>query len=142
MMQNKRKCNHCQLEFEEKALFLSIVNGEEKYFCCKGCEGVYRLLYLQGLEDFYNKLGNNTLDSFVDSKDSLETFDTQSFLDKYVIKKDSLYEISLILEKIHCIACVWLNEKILSKQKGIIKVCINYGSITLYIMLIIMCINF
>ncbi len=126
MMQNKRKCNHCQLEFEEKALFSSFIKGEQKYFCCKGCEGVYRLLYLQGLEDFYNKLGNNTLDSFVDSKDSLETFDTQSFLDKYVIKKDSLYEISLILEKIHCIACVWLNEKILSKQKGIIKVCINY----------------
>lgn len=126
MIQNKRKCNHCQLEFEEKALFSSLIKGEEKYFCCKGCEGVYRLLYLQGLEDFYNKLGNNTLDSFVDSKDSLETFDTQSFLDKYVIKKDSLYEISLILEKIHCIACVWLNEKILSKQKGIVKVCINY----------------
>ncbi|MDE5602328.1 MAG: heavy metal translocating P-type ATPase [Helicobacter sp.] len=125
-MPNKRKCSHCQLEFEEKFLFLSIVNGEEKYFCCRGCEGVYRLLYSQGLESFYNKLGNNTLQSFEEAKDNLEIFDTQSFFDKYVVKRDSLYEISLILERIHCIACVWLNEKILSRQKGIIKVSINY----------------
>lgn len=40
--------------------------------------------------------------------------------------KDGYCELALILERIHCIACVWLNEKILEKIKGIIKVNINY----------------
>ncbi|WDL70307.1 heavy metal translocating P-type ATPase [Helicobacter winghamensis] len=122
------QCSHCHLEFDEKMLLKVPINGRDEYFCCKGCEGVYRLLHAEGLEDFYNKLGTNSLEPVKDSKQSLDSFDSTPFFERYVCQKDGYCELALILERIHCIACVWLNEKILEKIKGIIKVNINYTS--------------
>lgn len=124
----KHICDHCHLEFDEKVLLKTKIGKEEKYFCCKGCEGVYKLLNSEGLEDFYNKLGNNTLEPATQTleNESLESFDSAPFFKHYVSVKEDLCEISLILERIHCVACVWLNEKILAKTSGIVKVNINY----------------
>jgi len=124
----KRVCDHCHLEFDEKVLLKSKIGNAEKYFCCKGCEGVYKLLNSEGLEDFYNKLGNNTLEPAkeISKNESLDSFDSAPFFERYVSVKEDLCEISLILERIHCIACVWLNEKILAKTNGIVQVNINY----------------
>ena len=112
----KHICDHCHLEFDEKVLLKTKIGKEEKYFCCKGCEGVYKLLNSEGLEDFYNKLGNNTLEPATQTleNESLESFDSAPFFERYVSVKEDLCEISLILERIHCVACVWLNEKILA----------------------------
>lgn len=124
----KHICDHCHLEFDEKVLLKTKIGKEEKYFCCKGCEGVYKLLNSEGLEDFYNKLGNNTLEPATQTleNESLESFDSAPFFERYVSVKEDLCEISLILERIHCVACVWLNEKILAQTSGIVKVNINY----------------
>ena len=124
----KRVCDHCHLEFDEKVLLKSKIGNAEKYFCCKGCESVYKLLNSEGLEDFYNKLGNNTLEPAkeISKNESLDSFDSAPFFERYVSVKEDLCEISLILERIHCIACVWLNEKILAKTNGIVQVNINY----------------
>lgn len=124
----KHICDHCHLEFDDKVLLKTKIGKEEKYFCCKGCEGVYKLLNSEGLEDFYNKLGNNTLEPATQTleNESLESFDSAPFFKHYVSVKEDLCEISLILERIHCVACVWLNEKILAKTSGIVKVNINY----------------
>lgn len=124
----KHICNHCHLEFDEKVLIKTKIGKEGKYFCCKGCEGVYKLLNSKGLEDFYNKLGNNTLEPTTQilENESLDSFDSTPFFERYVSIKEDLCEISLILEKIHCIACVWLNEKILTQTSGIVEVNINY----------------
>lgn len=124
----KKSCDHCHLEFDESVLIKTTIKGVERYFCCKGCEGVYNLLNSTGLEDFYSKLGNNTLEPASETlmNESLESFDSLPFFERYVHTKDDLCEISLILERIHCIACVWLNEKILAQTNGIAKVNINY----------------
>ena len=123
----KRLCDHCHLEFDEQVLIKTQIAGKEKYFCCKGCEGVYRLLQDQGLGDFYSKLGSNTLEPIQEDNDNnLAYFDSPAFFEHYVEKRGKTCEISLVLEKIHCIACVWLNEKILSLQEGIVSVNINY----------------
>ncbi len=124
----KHICDHCHLEFDEAVLIKTTIKGVERYFCCKGCEGVYSLLNSTGLEDFYSKLGNNTLEPANEAlqNESLESFDSLPFFERYVHTKDNLCEISLILERIHCIACVWLNEKILAQTDGITKVNINY----------------
>jgi Cu+-exporting ATPase len=99
------------------------------YFCCKGCQGVYHLLKSEGLDSFYDKLGNNTLEPAKQKDDDLDRFDMEGFTQKYVrVNSDGFYEISLIIEGIHCSACVWLNEKVLHNQKGIIEATINYSN--------------
>ncbi|WP_181566298.1 heavy metal translocating P-type ATPase [Helicobacter monodelphidis] len=122
----KRACSHCQLEFNEEILKQQKKGEEILYFCCEGCERVYTFLHSQGLEEFYERLQENELSPVVENQESLSRFDSEGFMRKYVSKKNHLDEVSLILEHIHCIACVWLNEKILMRQAGIYDIKINY----------------
>lgn len=109
------KCSHCRLEFDEKQM---LQRGQE-FFCCTGCEAVFELLHSKGLQDFYERLGEKTLKPAVLEKERLN-------FNQFLRKNDEgLSEIYLIIEGIHCSACVWLNEKILIEEQGIIEVNIN-----------------
>ncbi len=78
------------------------------------------------MDNFYNKLSNTKLTPPSQKFDDLQRFDQDGFAKKYIKQKDGFSEISLIIEGIHCAACVWLNEKILYKADGILEVDINY----------------
>ena len=123
---SKRRCDHCHLEFDEKALFKdeSFSDGV-KFFCCKGCQGVYHLLKSEGLDDFYEKIGDTKLDPAQSDIGDVEKFDLDGFNQKYIKEKDGFSEIYLIIEGIHCSACVWLNEKVLHQKEGIVEAGIN-----------------
>jgi len=96
-------------------------------FCCKGCQGVYHLLNAEGLDTFYDKLGDTKLHPANQNSEDLEKFDLEGFKNKYIrTDEDRLCEINLIIEGIHCSACVWLNEKVLHKTDGVIETSINY----------------
>ncbi len=107
-------------------------NGKTLHFCCKGCQGVYHLLKSEGLESFYDKLGDTRLepaDKARKKREDLERFDLEGFHRKYVRTiSEGFSEIHLIIEGIHCSACVWLNEKVLHQTPGIIEASINYSN--------------
>jgi Cu+-exporting ATPase len=116
-------CTHCNLTFSEDVM----IHEDDHYFCCKGCQGVYHLLNEEGLNSFYDKLGDTKLQPISETKEDLEKFDLEGFKNKYIkMDEDGLYEIHLIIEGIHCSACVWLNEKVLHKTPGVIEASINY----------------
>ena len=116
-------CTHCNLTFSEDVMIVE----NEHYFCCKGCQGVYHLLNAEGLGTFYDKLGDTPLQPATQTTDDLEKFDLEGFKNKYIkVTTDGLYEINLIIEGIHCSACVWLNEKVLHKTEGVLEASINY----------------
>ena len=118
-------CTHCNLTFSEDIMIVD----NEHYFCCKGCQGVYHLLNEEGLNTFYDKLGDTKLQPATQSSDDLEKFDLEGFKNRYIkIDDDGLCEINLIIEGIHCSACVWLNEKVLHKTEGVIEASINYSN--------------
>ena len=122
-MSKKPKCTHCHLEFDESVM----IKEDDKFFCCSGCQGVYHLLSDEGLESFYEKAGSTTLSPPTHQLDDTSSFDSKSFHDKYVnIDQDGFSEVSLIIEGIHCSACVWLNEKALHKMEGVIEANINF----------------
>ena len=118
----KIKCDHCHLEYEESLL----IQDNGKYFCCKGCQGIYHLLKDEGLDNFYEKMGENTIEPPKTLHDDIEKFDLDGFKQKYVKQKDGFNEVSLIIDGIHCSACVWLNEKVLGRSEGIVEVSINH----------------
>ena len=118
-------CTHCNLTFSEDVMIVD--NGH--YFCCKGCQGVYHLLNSEGLDSFYDKLGDTKLQPAKQESSDLEKFDLEGFQNKYITEdKDGLFSINLIIEGIHCSACVWLNEKVLHKLEGIMEANINYST--------------
>ena len=120
-------CTHCNLTFDESVMITEEHPDKRLYFCCKGCQGVYHLLEAEGLDSFYDKLGDTKLHPAVTQSEDLEKFDLEGFKNKYIKEtEEGLYEINLIIEGIHCSACVWLNEKVLHKTPGVIEATINY----------------
>ncbi len=122
-LSNKISCSHCHLEFDKSVM----IEEGEHYFCCNGCQGVFHLLGDEGLESFYKKVGDVKLTPPTQQYEDSSNFNAPAFYDKFVkVDNDGFSNVSLIIEGIHCAACVWLNEKALHKMDGVIEVNINY----------------
>ncbi|WQZ60252.1 heavy metal translocating P-type ATPase [Helicobacter pylori] len=116
------KCSHCQLEFKESELFKETINHKELHFCCTGCARVYALLLDLNLESFYDKLNDSTL-APVTPQDPMNILELEQALEEN--NKGELI-LNLLLEKTHCNACLWLNQKVLERLKGVKKVSVNF----------------
>ncbi|QQW68216.1 heavy metal translocating P-type ATPase [Helicobacter pylori] len=116
------KCSHCQLEFKESELFKEVINHKELYFCCTGCARVYALLSDLNLESFYDKLNDSTL-APVKPQDSMSALELEQALEE---NNKGDFILNLLLEKTHCNACLWLNQKVLERLKGVKKVSVNF----------------
>ncbi|MGL2438841.1 heavy metal translocating P-type ATPase [Helicobacter pylori] len=116
------KCSHCQLEFKESELFKEVIHHKELHFCCTGCARVYALLLDLNLESFYDKLNDSTL-APVTPQDPMNILELEQALEEN--NKGELI-LNLLLEKTHCNACLWLNQKVLERLKGVKKVSVNF----------------
>ena len=124
MSENEKvACDHCHLEFSKDVM----IKDGEHYFCCNGCQGVYHLLSDEGLDSFYDKAKGVKLTPPTQQYEDSKNFDSPAFYDKFVkIDENGFARVALVIEGIHCSACVWLNEKALQKMDGIIEANINY----------------
>ena len=113
------KCSHCQSKVERK----NMIERDGNFFCCPSCASVFEILNQNGLDEFYDRLGKTTLDPAKESKNKTESF--EAIYQNYVKNENGFSKISLIIDGIHCAACVWLNEKVLSNKNGILDVNIN-----------------
>ncbi|HQR05541.1 MAG TPA: heavy metal translocating P-type ATPase [Gemmatales bacterium] len=104
-------CTHCQLPVPSGLL----VQGVSEQFCCTGCQTVSRLLHAEGLEAFYaicDQVASKPLQARSINDDFTE-FDDAGFHASYVRDLgQNIKEVKIILEGIHCAACVWLIEKL------------------------------
>ena len=122
-MSEKIKCDHCHLAFSQDVM----IEDNGHYFCCNGCQGVFHLLSDQGLDTFYKKLGDEQLTPPQEQYEDSINFNAPAFYERFVsVNKDGFSEVSLVIEGIHCSACVWLNEKALLNMDGVIATNINY----------------
>ena len=121
-------CFHCGLPLgaeREKAPLL----GEPREFCCHGCKAVCEAIVDAGLEDYYSTRDahpvaqQQNLQQQVLQK--LTVYDNPKVQQSFVHATDDWREAYLILEGIRCSACIWLNERHLRKQAGILDVHID-----------------
>ncbi len=120
------KCTHCQLEFDESVM-ITEENNPDVYFCCNGCQGVYHLLKDDGLDSFYEKIGNSKIAPPLQVEGDSSSFDMESFKQRYIkTTTDGFSSVDLVIEGIHCAACIWLNEKVLANTEGIVDASINF----------------
>ncbi|MDQ7042552.1 MAG: heavy metal translocating P-type ATPase metal-binding domain-containing protein, partial [Sulfurimonas sp.] len=104
-----------------------MIRDDGHFFCCKGCQGVFHLLSDEGLDSFYDKTANTKLSAPTTQYEDSQNFNAPAFYDKFVKKNsDGSSQVSLIIQGIHCSACIWLNEKALHKMEGIIEAEINF----------------
>ena len=111
---NSEHCEHCG----EKVVVPSIlsIKGNEKIFCCNGCKTVFQILHEKGLDNYYQlRDQTGTRDQLTpvdDSEEEYQYLDQKDFLDKYAKQTEKSITLDFFIEGIHCVACLWLIEKL------------------------------
>ncbi|MGE3608254.1 MAG: heavy metal translocating P-type ATPase [Bacteriovoracaceae bacterium] len=109
-------CIHCD-EVALPPIYSDSDINHSKPFCCEGCLTVYNVLHQKGLESYY-EIKNNSATfkrrSPVELKAShFQFLDDPEFIKEFTYK-DALgaRTMEFYLEGIHCLACLWLIEKL------------------------------
>lgn len=103
------ECTHCRLP-------MSIVAGNSgPHFCCNGCETAHAVITSCGLDGYYAL--RDRLEASAASADHAprrySEFDDPTFHKLYCREApDGLVQTELLLEGVHCVACVWLVERL------------------------------
>lgn len=122
-------CYHCGLPVAQAGSFAADVAGKQREFCCFGCQAVCQIIHNAGLQSFYQKTPEgDTLAPPPELSTELKSYDLDEVQSDYVDTMDELRTIHLLVEGIHCAACVWLIEHSLAKQKGVITAEVNLTS--------------
>lgn len=122
-------CYHCGLPVIEPGSFTAKVTDKEHEFCCFGCQTVCQTIHNAGLQSFYQKTPDGEkLAPPPSLSDELTSYDLDEVQSDYVDKSGDIRSISLLVEGIHCAACVWLIEHSLAKHQGVITAEVNLTS--------------
>ncbi len=117
------QCVHCLQETSRSSAITALIDGETKQFCCHGCLGVYELVHSNSLDAFYKQRCNWQPGPPPNSA----KLNTAAFSDSVTISNNES-RIDLLLSGIRCSSCVWLIEKFLMKQEGILSARVNYAT--------------
>jgi len=108
-------CAHCEQE-TSAPVFAAADGKSETPFCCVGCMTVYSLLHSKGLSSFYQLKKETPAFAVATAVEvSTETYsymDQEEFLEDFTDNGDHSLSMSFYLEGIHCVACLWLIEKL------------------------------
>lgn len=124
-------CFHCGLPIPTG---ITITDDKEEIkknsFCCQGCLGAYRLIHSSGLGAYYERREDGPLSCRPEPNESkrFSVYDGEVFQKRYVRTKESSQEVSLLLQGIHCAACIWLNESVLRSLPGVVEANVNFAT--------------
>ena len=109
--------------------FSAVIAGGNHEFCCFGCQTVCESIHNAGLENFYHKTPEGeTLSPPPELPTEIAAYDLDEIQSDYIIAHDENRTINLLVDGIHCAACVWLIEHSLAKQKGVVLAEVNLTS--------------
>lgn len=122
-------CYHCGLAVEKPGSFTAKIADKNHEFCCFGCQSVCQTIHNAGLQSFYQKTpeGEKLSPPPVLSAE-LASYDLDEVQSDYVDNLGDIRSINLLVEGIHCAACVWLIEHSLAKQVGVVSAEVNLTS--------------
>ncbi len=110
------KCLHCGEEAQEE-------------FCCLGCSAAYKIINKLGFENYY-KLREENFSAGKIKPEISGKLDISEFV---FHEQSGANSVSLMVQGMHCAACIWLIESILKKQKNVITARVNLSKKTLFL---------
>jgi Cu2+-exporting ATPase len=114
-------CFHCGLPVTAASRCEAEIRSERRAFCCSGCLTVCQVLHESGLDGFYQRLNYQEAKAPPpDMPADLDQYDLEEVQEEFVrALADGRKEANLLVEGIHCAACVWLIEHALADMDGI-----------------------
>lgn len=120
----KGGCYHCGQELPSEP-FRESINDRELDFCCQGCQAICIYIHDAGLASYYDKRDK----SRPGGPPLLLLKDMGTHVDPMFVKGGGeINEMSLLIDGIHCAACIWLIERVLGETEGVVSARINLST--------------
>lgn len=127
-------CFHCGLPIPLGNPHHTLIAGNERAFCCPGCQSVCQAIHASGLEGFYARTPPEGLQARPpESGQELAHYDIDAIQEEFVDNLGAVRGIHLLVEGIHCAACVWLIERALERLPGIVAANVNLAERRLHL---------
>ncbi len=117
-------CLHCGLE-------IPATGGTAEGFCCPGCEAAYGIIQGLGLENYYRRRCLDEHQRPLRPDEGSQPVDYSLHVREH---GDGVRALNLMVEGLHCAACVWLIESILARQHGVVSGRVNMTTRRLVLM--------
>lgn len=116
-------CTHCELPVPAGL----VEPDSEQQFCCAGCKTVFNVLSAGGLEGYYRvrDAAETKRERPAVTGAKYDEFDDPAFQAAAVREDEGIYETELLLENVHCAACVWLIERLPRVVPGVSESRVN-----------------
>ena len=119
-------CFHCGLPASPAAAVVAPIRGQDRSFCCTGCRAVCEAIHAAGLEGFYRRTSDGEpLGPPPELPKDFALYDLDAVQEEFVDTAAERREINLLVEGIHCAACVWLIENGLKTLPGVEEARVN-----------------
>ncbi|VAX13151.1 Type cbb3 cytochrome oxidase biogenesis protein CcoI; Copper-translocating P-type ATPase [hydrothermal vent metagenome] len=127
-------CFHCGLPLSQRNNFTAQLDGQQRQFCCFACESVCKAIFAAGLEGFYQRTPEGTLLAPPpEAPGDLKLYDLDEVQAEYVSELADIRDIHLLVEGIHCAACIWLIERSLTPLDGVLNANVNLSGRRLHL---------
>lgn len=127
-------CFHCGLPIPADADYTTPLEGKTRNFCCFGCQSVCAAIYEAGLQGYYQRTPEGVLlaPPPPPPKD-IDIYDFDEVQQEFTSCSGDIRDIHLLVEGIHCAACVWLIERGLKRIAGVRSAEVNLAAKRLHV---------
>ncbi len=114
-------CTHCRSEIPLKN-YARLQTDDDVVFCCQGCQWVYQILSKHHLDQYYkikNKSNFFSPANPVSPKTGhFQYLDDESSRNQYAYGEKN-NQMNFYIEGVHCVACLWLMERLSTLVKDV-----------------------
>jgi len=127
-------CFHCGLPIPGDADYRALLDGTERRFCCFGCQSVCSAIFEAGLQGYYQRTPEGALLAPPpEPPKDVEIYDFDEVQQEFATCSGDIRDIHLLVEGIHCAACVWLIERGLQRVPGVLSANVNLAAKRLHL---------
>ncbi|MBK5274261.1 MAG: heavy metal translocating P-type ATPase metal-binding domain-containing protein [Desulfuromonadales bacterium] len=119
----EHSCHHCGISFGWNPLETRTEDDTTQLFCCRGCQGAFRLVCAAGLGGFYSR-DDRALPT-VSGATSAPYRDDD--LNRHVAADGEYCRLDILVCGISCPSCIWLLERMIARVSGVAEVSISYA---------------
>lgn len=119
-------CFHCGLAITTGSEYQTLISGQRRNFCCFGCQSVCTAIFEAGLEGYYQRTPDGQLlGPPPELPKDVEMYDLEEVQQDFTSCNKDERDIHLLVDGIHCAACVWLIERGLHREPGVLSAEVN-----------------
>ena len=119
-------CVHCKEKIKQPEKNLSIeIKAKKLYACCLGCKVIAEHIYDSKLQNYYRYTQQKPNKPNQETFSNYKKYQEPSDINRFITTENNKHQITIVINNMHCAACLWLIENKIKQIKGVIDIQAN-----------------